>query len=63
MYKVRRRGRKSDALTATYILTVDALPGRKWTYGYAEMQRELMVLAGISAPEARNALFDAYLGD
>lgn len=49
------------ALGATYVLTVKNLPGRRWKYGYAEMQKELVVLLGISFAEARNILFDAYL--
>ena len=64
-FKVVRRGKQRQkqigALGATYVLTVPSLPGRRWTYGYNEMRRELMVLADLSEAEARNILFDAYL--
>lgn len=61
-FKVARKGpQRGDALTATYVLTVDSLPGREWVYEYAEMVRELMVLADLSCHEARNVLFDAYV--
>lgn len=61
-FNVSRVGkRKGDFLSHKYILTISALPGRKWKYDYYEMQRELMVVADLSSPEARNILMDAYV--
>lgn len=43
-----------------YILTVDKLPGRSWTYGFREMSDALYVTALLSRVEARNLILDAW---
>jgi hypothetical protein len=57
----RRTKAKQDAISKQrYVLTIDTLPGRSWTYGFREMSDELYVTALISRIEARNLILDAW---